>query len=70
MSERLTDPQLLKEYSRYLGIIKHPLVPGTGKFGAMLTSMQIMDEIMRRNLLLEAIEIANQNERQSVTSPK
>lgn len=57
MTERLTDSEVLGKYSEAVTCLFNPLVPSLGKIAAGCEHQKLIEEILARNLLSEAIEI-------------
>lgn len=57
MTERLTDSELLQKYSELFLYLNNPLVPTLGKIAIGCEHQKLMEQILQRNLLSEAIEI-------------
>lgn len=62
--EALGDEQVLKEYATVLVNLRNPLRKGLGNIGLVHLHTVYMEEIVRRQLLPEATEIANELESQ------
>lgn len=57
MTERISDSELLEKYSELFLYLNNPLVPTLGKIAVGCEHQRLMEQILQRNLLNEAIEI-------------